>query len=161
MGKSMFLLIECLRGNDSIPWGTFRSKRSTLMSRPAVFSPNQCVARSKRSGERCKNFALRGRSCCKFHGGRSRRGKAHPNYKTGVHCKDAKEAAKILAHFLERPIDVKVVLSQEHGQRVTSNIVFPNEYGQLLPTEELRVLRATMRQLGARCKELVKVLESS
>jgi len=30
-----------------------------------------CTAQSKRSGIRCKNWALRGKSTCRFHGGAS------------------------------------------------------------------------------------------
>jgi hypothetical protein len=30
-----------------------------------------CKAKSKQSGERCKNFATKGRSVCRIHGGKS------------------------------------------------------------------------------------------
>ena len=29
----------------------------------------QCKAKSKRSGEQCKNYAIRGMKVCRFHGG--------------------------------------------------------------------------------------------
>ncbi|MGD2169927.1 MAG: HGGxSTG domain-containing protein [Chlamydiota bacterium] len=31
----------------------------------------KCSAKSKRSGEQCKNWAIRGKTKCKFHGGKS------------------------------------------------------------------------------------------
>src|SRR5262249_54293623 len=116
---------------DDTSWRTSYFKGSTLMPRSGqrpfdtAFSPIQCTAHSKRTGKRCRNFCIRGRSVCKFHGGRSLRGQAHPNYKNGIYCKDTKEAAKMLAHFLERPIEVKVVLWQEptaHGQHITGSV---------------------------------------
>jgi hypothetical protein len=53
--------------------------------RPQGFSERQCTAKSRRSGERCRNFACRNRPTCRMHGGRSRRGAEHPNYKNGAH----------------------------------------------------------------------------
>lgn len=43
----------------------------------------QCTAKSKRSGEQCKNHAIIGRKQCKFHGGKTPRGAASPNWKDG------------------------------------------------------------------------------
>lgn len=43
----------------------------------------QCTARSKRSGERCRKHAMRGRPVCLAHGGRTPRGAASPHFKTG------------------------------------------------------------------------------
>lgn len=55
----------------------------------------QCTAQSKRSGEQCRRRAMRGRSVCLMHGGRSRAGIAHPNFRTGKYSRD------ILASNLE------------------------------------------------------------
>lgn len=33
--------------------------------------PERCVGRSKRTGERCRKFPMRGSTVCKFHGGKS------------------------------------------------------------------------------------------
>jgi hypothetical protein len=51
------------------------------------FHPRQCTAKSKRSGERCKNYACRGRGTCRMHGGKSPRGIGHPNTKHGMYSK--------------------------------------------------------------------------
>jgi len=46
-------------------------------------SARKCRAKSKRTGQRCRANAIRGRELCYHHGGRSPRGVAHPNFKTG------------------------------------------------------------------------------
>ena len=39
--------------------------------------------RVKKDGEQCKNHAMKGMEVCRKHGGKSLRGKEHPNYKHG------------------------------------------------------------------------------
>jgi hypothetical protein len=43
----------------------------------------QCTARSKRSGTRCRKHAMRGRSVCLAHGGRTPRGVDSPHFRHG------------------------------------------------------------------------------
>ncbi len=43
----------------------------------------QCTARSKRSGEQCRKHAMRGRTVCLAHGGKTPRGATSPHFKTG------------------------------------------------------------------------------
>lgn len=47
----------------------------------------QCEATSKRSGERCRKHAMRGRNVCLAHGGKTPRGAASPHFKTGRHSR--------------------------------------------------------------------------
>lgn len=47
----------------------------------------QCTAKSKRTGERCKNHAIRGRETCRFHGGTHKRGYDNPRTITGSQSK--------------------------------------------------------------------------
>lgn len=47
----------------------------------------QCTATSKRTGNRCGAQAITGRDKCRFHGGKSLRGPAHPNWKGGRYSK--------------------------------------------------------------------------
>jgi len=47
----------------------------------------QCNAQSKRTGERCKARAVIGSPKCYHHGGRTPKGIASPNFKTGRHSK--------------------------------------------------------------------------
>lgn len=48
----------------------------------------QCTAKSKRSKQRCKNAAMRGRHVCRMHGGKSRRGIASDCHYHGYYSKD-------------------------------------------------------------------------
>jgi hypothetical protein len=43
----------------------------------------QCTAGSKRSGEQCRKHAMRGRTVCLAHGGKTPRGVASPHFRTG------------------------------------------------------------------------------
>jgi hypothetical protein len=57
----------------------------------------QCTAKSKQSGERCKNFASKGKSVCRIHGGRStgaktREGKQRQKNASWMHGERSKEA---------------------------------------------------------------------
>lgn len=47
----------------------------------------QCKAKSKRSGEQCKNSAMKGRGTCRFHGGKTPGGIALPQFKDGRYSK--------------------------------------------------------------------------
>ena len=49
--------------------------------------PQQCTAKSKQSGERCKNWASRGMKVCHIHGGKTPRGIAAPTFKNGRYSK--------------------------------------------------------------------------
>jgi hypothetical protein len=54
----------------------------------------QCTAKSKRTQERCKRFAVADRTVCKHHGGKTPRGFEHPNFKHG-------NRSKFLSHLPE------------------------------------------------------------
>lgn len=45
----------------------------------------QCKAKSKRSGQQCRRRAMLGQKVCMMHGGKSRKGLSHPNFKDGTH----------------------------------------------------------------------------
>ncbi len=47
----------------------------------------RCSAKSKRSGERCKKDAVKGREVCHIHGGKSLAGTASPSWKDGSRSK--------------------------------------------------------------------------
>ncbi len=57
------------------------------MATDLMHHPRQCTAMSKRSGARCGKFAMHGQSVCHIHGGKSLKGIAAPNYRTGKHSK--------------------------------------------------------------------------
>lgn len=58
----------------------------------------RCTARSKRSGEPCRNPAVRGWTVCRFHGagGGAPRGPAHGAFNTGRHTIEAKTMRAIV-----------------------------------------------------------------
>ncbi len=61
-----------------------------------------CTAKSKRSGQQCRNKPVIGRTVCRMHGGNARRGIAHPNFQTGRYAKDLPASlAKELSENLE------------------------------------------------------------
>ncbi len=124
--------------------------------RPAVFA-YQCTAKSKRSGCRCKNYACRDRDTCRMHGGTSRQGAAHPNYRHGGCSKVLREVTAKLDKALRRPIEVDVLLFprplEEIGDRqpLRGLIVPP---GQLTIREWMRALRTARRMLAEELAEL-------
>lgn len=50
-------------------------------------NPVICDAKNRR-GKRCRALAIKGRTKCRFHGGKSLSGTAHPNYKHGMYSTD-------------------------------------------------------------------------
>lgn len=62
---------------------------------PGTTISRQCIAESKRSGVRCRKSAMKERTVCLAHGGRTPRGVASPHLKHGRHSK--------LLHFRAPP----------------------------------------------------------
>lgn len=83
------------------------------MPLPAMKSARQCTARSKRSGERCKNPAAFGCKTCRMHGARRpksiKRGEDHPLYVDGQGTKEARLDSKKTSEQLKQ---VKTVLKK-------------------------------------------------
>ena len=72
---------------------------------------DQCTAKSKQSGERCKNKALPGKNVCKFHGGNGGCPKGAQNAsKHGFFAKifpDDEETRALVADIMEKePLDI-------------------------------------------------------
>lgn len=67
----------------------------------------QCTAKSKRSGERCKNLAVTGRSVCRMHGGKTPRGAALPQTKHGRYSRDLPE--RLSARYAESENDAELL----------------------------------------------------
>lgn len=53
-----------------------------------IGNPPRCGARN-RQGAPCQAPAIRGKTRCRLHGGRSLAGREHPNYKHGNYTKEA------------------------------------------------------------------------
>ena len=125
--------------------------------RPPVFA-SQCTARSKRSGCRCKNYACRGRQTCRMHGGVSKRGCNHPNFRHGRFTKELRQLHWL---FKPRPVVVKVLLFPQTMEEVVKKVgrrqrlrglIAPP--GQVTMGEWMRALRAARRLLAHELAEL-------
>src|SRR5262245_31214402 len=70
----------------------WRKQKEETVDDLSLIAPNtknspRCTAKAKGSGTQCKNPALPPTTKCRFHGGASLRGVAHPNFKTGAHSR--------------------------------------------------------------------------
>lgn len=133
--------------------------------RPNEFT-RQCAARSKRSGVRCKNYAVRGRETCRMHGGKSKRGMEHPAYTHGAYSKDFKAVGELFAKLVNRPIEVRVSLhpvsleerldriDKGMGERFDGVVYLPNDRKHLPLREQAHILRAAKKQINAEINAL-------
>ena len=63
----------------------------------------QCTAKSKRTGKRCKLAPAKGKAVCRFHGGKSLSGKDSPLMKHGRYSKNLPD--KLAQKYLEAQAD--------------------------------------------------------
>lgn len=68
----------------------------------------RCTAKSKRSGERCRNYPLKGHTVCKFHGARGgsktadgRRRQSEARLKHGFYTNEAIEERRAFSNALK------------------------------------------------------------
>ena len=54
-----------------------------------------------RSGEPCRNLPMDGKKRCRMHGGKSRSGREHGRYRTGLHTKEAIADRRYLLELLQ------------------------------------------------------------
>ena len=61
----------------------------------------RCTAKSKRSGQACRNPAVRGWNVCRMHGARggAPSGSGNPNWKHGMRTKDVVALRKLISHL--------------------------------------------------------------
>lgn len=65
---------------------------------------NQCTAKSKSTGKRCQRNAMKGMNVCHVHGGKTPKGIASPNYKTGKYSRyTSGNIAQKLERFTQDP----------------------------------------------------------
>jgi len=70
----------------------------------------QCIAKSKRSGKKCKNYAVNGKNVCYIHGGKSKGPKTkigkekskRANWKHGFYSLEGKQERKIISEMIRR-----------------------------------------------------------
>lgn len=73
----------------------------------------RCTANSKRTGEPCRNPAVRGWSVCRMHGARggAQPGTAHPNYRHGGRTVEATELRRFLAELTREARETVIKLA--------------------------------------------------
>src|SRR5579863_9488305 len=67
----------------------------------------QCAAHSKRSGSRCRKWAMRGHTVCRNHGALSPRGVASPAFKTGRYSRSL--PARLVGRYQEAVADPELL----------------------------------------------------
>jgi hypothetical protein len=96
-----------------------------------------------------------------MHGGKSKRGSEHWNYRTGRHSKDVREAGAMIGRFLERPVEVRVQLFPRPLDEIAAKVgrsqrldglVISSE--QMTVGERMRALRAARRLLAQELADL-------
>lgn len=80
-----------------------------------LYGAKQCHARSKRSGQQCKNPAAYGMPVCRYHGARASetilRGEDHPQYRHGHETLQMRQAHREAMGRLRTLVDLAV----DHG----------------------------------------------
>jgi len=73
-----------------------------------------CKAKSKQSGQQCKNYVTKGKLVCRFHGGKSTGAKTEEgkqrqkmaSWKHGCYSKEAKEEYRFLSEMIKESEDL-------------------------------------------------------
>ncbi len=139
--------------------------------RPAQYDCDkgqQCTAKSKRSGGRCRNYACQDRETCRMHGGTSKRGREHWNYQTGLHSKDLRKASKIIGKMLHRPVEVRIAVYPEtfeewaekkleglkKGRRYFAAVNYLDGKRGIPLHEQERILKTVRREISTRLRQV-------
>lgn len=90
----------------------------------------KCNAKSKRTGNPCRNVAVSGSTKCRMHGGKTPRGIASPHFKTGANSKFAYLPGNYFARIekvagdqienLEQSIEIQKVLESKYLEKLNS-----------------------------------------
>jgi len=129
------------------------------------FSRRQCTAHSKRSGRRCRNYAVDGRTTCRMHGGTSKRGKQHWNYRTGRYSNELQDAIDAIHRACQQPIKTVIAIFPDsiaaggkvfpRGQpRHVVRVSFPDELFDVSVREQMRALCEAKKQINAELRML-------
>jgi hypothetical protein len=103
-----------------------------------------------------------------MHGGTSRRGREHWNYKTGEHSKVVRKTMKEISSLFHRPVQVRIALypagfmetmAKPRQERYFVIVNFPDEVGLSLAEKE-RILRAARREISSRLREVREEMSS-
>lgn len=107
---------------------------------PTETSPRRCVGTNKKTGERCRNWALKGGTICKFHGGSAPQVRAAANR----NIMQGELRALLQRHGRDVPITDPLTALQEHAGKVRAWMDFLEEritalrHGSQWDTEQIR-----------------------
>ena len=102
-----------------------------------------CTAHSKRTHQPCRARAMKGMNVCYHHGGKSRRGFVHPNYKHGFYCKKP-DLLLIFAFYQYRE-----TLRKQQTAAIINELMGDLPTNTIANYKRLRdALRASMQQLS-------------
>ncbi|HAM58270.1 MAG TPA: hypothetical protein DCQ64_23805, partial [Candidatus Rokubacteria bacterium] len=77
----------------------------------------RCKAKAKSTGKRCAQPVVPGREVCRFHGGKSLRGLAHPNLRHGRFSKDL--PTRLVQQYEAALLDPELIALREELALVT------------------------------------------
>jgi hypothetical protein len=116
----------------------------------------QCTATSKRSGQRCRKSAMRGRTVCLAHGGRTPRGAASPHFKTGRYSRSL--PGHLVAAY-ERALADPTLLSLRDEVALTDAMI-AELLGQLDDHSPDTKYRRVFRQIGRLIERRRRLVET-
>lgn len=121
-------------------------------------SYTQCTAKSKRSGARCKNASMKGRTVCRMHGGKSLRGISSATHDHGYHSKDWYSKfiwSQIKGIWRDCVQDMWIVIAQHNAP---GEMTIKHPYWQRYQADCMKALRQAIPDIPA---ELYSVLWDS
>ncbi|MFI0914218.1 hypothetical protein [Streptomyces abikoensis] len=127
------------------------------MTAPTPTPERQCTAHRSSDGERCKNWALKNMTVCRYHGGANRRSRAAAERRRAEAAVDA-QARRTLAALGADPVDNPLVALAQLAGEVTafkdalaervnelSSIRYATDHGEQVRAEVLLYERAMDR----------------
>jgi hypothetical protein len=80
----------------------------------------RCTAKSKTTGQQCRQSALTGSTKCHYHGGATPRGEASPHWRSGRHARHLPE--RLLARYAEAEADPKMLEQRDELALIDARI---------------------------------------
>lgn len=102
-----------------MPHSAYRhsTKQEEMMCILQTIPADRACGAKNRRGEPCRKWTMRGRTRCRNHGGASRSGMLHPNYRHGWYSSDpiSTMMRTVVRDHERRQKNVRKVLKERHG----------------------------------------------